>query len=50
MVERVGFLMKPKHHIIYPIEENVFMIPNHEKKRDYYVNQCSPQLKDELQC
>ena len=25
------------------------MIPNHEKKRDYYVNQCLSQLKYELE-
>ena len=34
--------------IIYPNEENVFVVPNHEKKGDYYVNPCQSQLKIEL--
>ena len=41
--------MKPKHQIINLKEENVFMMPNHEKKGDYYVNRCLTQLKYELQ-
>ena len=28
------FLMKSKHQFIYPNNENVFMVPNHEKKGD----------------
>ena len=39
MVIREVFVMKPKH-IINPNKENVFLMPNHEKKRDYYVNPC----------
>ena len=38
MVESEHFLMKPKHQFIYPYKENEFMMPNHEKKADYYVN------------
>ena len=38
MVEKEGFLMKPKHQFIYPNEQNEFMVPNHSQKRDYYVN------------
>ena len=30
-------------------EKNVFMVPNHEKKEDYYVNLGLFPLKDELQ-
>ena len=48
MVERKTFLMKQNISIIYPNGKNVFMVPNHEKKRDYYVNLCSSQLKVEL--
>ena len=33
-----SFSHKPKHNIINPNEENVFMIRNHENKGDYYVN------------
>ena len=40
MVEKEVFLMKQKHQ--YPNEENVFMVPNHENERDYYVNPCLP--------
>ena len=49
MAIREVFLMKPKHNIIYPNEENVFMMPNHEKKGDYYMNSCLSKSKDELQ-
>ena len=34
------FLVKPKHQFIYPNEENQFMVPNHQKKGDYFVNPC----------
>ena len=40
MVESEAFFMKPKHQFIDPNEENAFMVPNHEKKGDYYVNSC----------
>ena len=43
-----SFSYGTKASIIYPSEENVFMGPNHEKKRDYYMNPCQSQLKDEL--
>ena len=43
-----SFLMKPKHQFIYPNNKNAFMVPNHEKKVDYYVNLCLPYLMDEL--
>ena len=41
-------LMKPKHQFIYPNEENESVVPNYEKKGDYYVNPSLSQLKDEL--
>ena len=34
------FLIKPKYQFIYPNEENVFVVPNHEKKGDYYKSPC----------
>ena len=48
MVGSEVFLMRPKGQFIYPNEENVFMVPNHEKKGDYYVNPCLSQLTYEL--
>ena len=39
MVQRNVFPMKPKINVIYPSEENTFMVPNHEKKGDYCVNE-----------
>ena len=47
-MESEAFLMKSKHQFIYPDEENKFMVPNHEKKGDYYVNLCLSELVDEL--
>ena len=38
------FLTKAKHQFIYPNKENAFMVPNHEKKEDYYMNLCLPYL------
>ena len=35
--------------IVYRSKENVFIVPNHEKKADYYVNPYLLKLKDELQ-
>ena len=49
ILEREVFPMKPKHQNIYPNEDNVIMVPNHEKNRDYYVNPRLYQLKDELE-
>ena len=43
MVGMEVFLMKPSIN-----KENEFMVPNHEKKRDYCVNLCLSQLTDEL--
>ena len=40
--------MKSKIDIIYPNDENVIRVPNHEKNGDYYVNPHLSQLKDEL--
>ena len=39
VVEGDVFLMKPKHQSIYSSEWNEFVVPNHKKKGDYYVNQ-----------
>ena len=32
----------------YPNDGNVIMVPNHEKRGDYYVNPSLSQLKDDL--
>ena len=32
--------MKASLNIIYSYEENMFMVSNNKKKRDYYVNMC----------
>ena len=32
------FLRNQRLNIVYPDEENAFMVPNHEKKGDYYAN------------
>ena len=43
------FLWNESINIIYPNEENMVMVPNHEKNGDYYVNPCLSQSKDKLQ-
>ena len=48
MVERGVFLLKPSIKVIYPKKEYMFIVPNYEKKGDYYVNTCSPKLKDKF--
>ena len=40
MAKRELFLTKPKHEYINPRVENEFMVPNHWKKGDYYVDRC----------
>ena len=40
MVKRDVFLTKPKYEYYLSHEENVFMVPNHKKKGDYYANPC----------
>ena len=40
MVEKQVFLMKPKHQNHLSQRRNVFTMPNHEKKEDYYANSC----------
>ena len=48
MVEREVFSYETKPStIIYPNEENVLMVPNHEKSGDYYVNPYLSKLTDE---
>ena len=42
------FLAKPKHWFIYPNEQNEFMVPNHEKNGDCYMNLCLSILTNEL--
>ena len=49
MGETKFFLGNQSINVIYPDEENEFMVPNQEKKEDYYVNPCLSQLKDEFQ-
>ena len=48
MVERDVFLMNQSMNIIYPNEDNAFVVPNHERKGDYYVNPWFSQLTNEL--
>ena len=40
MIGRDVFFQNQRLNIIYPNEENVFVVPNNKKKRDYYVNPC----------
>ena len=42
------FLFNQSIKVIYPNEDNEFMVPNHEDKGDYYVNPCLSQLKNGL--
>ena len=43
-----SFLNKQSINVICPNEENKFMVPNQENKRDYFVNPCLSQLTNEL--
>ena len=38
MAERDIFFWNQRINVIYPNEENVFMVLNHERKGNYYVN------------
>ena len=38
------FLWNQRINIIYPNEENMFMVPNHNNNEDYYENPCLPYL------
>ena len=50
MVEGEGFCYETKPStFVNPNKENALMVPNHEKKGDYYVNLRLSQLKNELQ-
>ena len=40
MVKKMFFLWNQNFNSIYPKEENMFIVPNLEKKGDYYVNPC----------
>ena len=42
------FLWNQSINVIYPNEENEFMIHNHAKKGDYYVNLCLSKLTNEF--
>ena len=42
------FLWNQCVNVIYPNEENVFIVPNHEKKGDHYMYPCLSQLMDKL--
>ena len=42
------FLWNQSFNIIYPNEENVIMVPNHEKKGDCYVIPCLSESMNEL--
>ena len=45
-VGRDVFHKKQKHQCHLPSKENEFMVPNHEKKENYYINSCLPQKMD----
>ena len=47
MIEKDVFHKKPKHQFIYPTMTSEFVVHNHYKKGDYYVNVCLSQLKNE---
>ena len=47
MVEKYVFLKNPKLQYLYLNEENVFIVPNLEKKEDNYVNPCLPKSMNE---
>ena len=49
MVEIEAFILNQSINIISPNEEIAFMVPNHERKGDYYVNPGLSQVKGELQ-
>ena len=34
------FLLSQSINVIYPNEDNVFMVPNHEKKKEEYMHPC----------
>ena len=48
LVERENFFRNQSINVIYPNEENVLMVPNHEKEEDYYVNPSLSKMKDVL--
>ena len=48
MVERKGFLAKPKHQTAYPNEKNMFIAPDLKKSGDYHKNPSFSHLMDEL--
>ena len=47
MIKIDVFLIKPNHKYQLSQGDNVFMVPNLEKNRDYYVNPCLYKLRDE---
>ena len=48
IAEREAFLANPNINIVYPNEQNMFMVPNHKKNEDYYENLHVSHLMDEL--
>ena len=42
------FFRNQSINIVYPNKENAFIVPNHEKEEDYYVNPFLPHLIEEL--
>ena len=46
--EKKVFLCCQRITDVYPNKKNVFMVPNHEKKGDYYMHPYLSQLTDEL--
>ena len=47
-VEVKLFLWNQSNNVIYHNEKNKVMVPNHKKKRDYYVNPCLSQLIEKI--
>ena len=46
--EKKAFLAKPKINIMYPNVENVIVVLNYKKNRDYYENPSLTHFTDEL--
>ena len=47
-MERKAFLASPGHHIMYPIVENMIVVPNQKKNGDYLENPILTHFIDEL--
>ena len=48
MVEKKAFLAKPKHQYRVPNKENMIVVPDREKNKNYYKNPSLSYLMYEL--